>query len=267
MGIPQSQFVPWIRKHDKPGTPWVPQAPLIVYPQSLEDLIEICKSRPAGQRLHAAGSHWALSTAAVSDHTFIETHDWYENIPAMGRTLYEVVPGCLAAEFLSELSSPPAVAVISPTYFYHFEFGKRIYQMYAEMDVGDAANPQSLCALMVNQFGNRAFQGSWAFHTLGGAGGQTVVGALSTGTHGGDFDRPPVADCVVALHVVADGGQHYWIERSNKDRTPFTDETKLRALYGDPKYGGPGNFNVIYDDDVLRAARIQVGRFESSIRR
>jgi hypothetical protein len=261
MGIPQSQFVPWIRKHDKPGTPWVPQAPLIVYPQSLEDLIEICKSRPAGQRLHAAGSHWALSTAAVSDHTFIETHDWYEINPAMGRTLYEVVPGCLNTDFLVEMNNTTALAQLPPTYFYHFESGKRIYQLYAEMDVGDSGQDNSLCALMVKQFSNNFYAGSWAFHTLGGAGGQTVVGALSTGTHGGDFDRPPIADCVVALHVVTDGGKHYWIERSNIDGTPFTDETKLRALYGDSKYGGPGNFDVIYDDDVLRAARIQVGRF------
>jgi hypothetical protein len=48
-----------------------------------------------------------------------------------------------------------------------------------------------------------------------------VVGALSTGTHGGDFDRPPLADAVVALHLVADGGKHYWIERSHCDGIPF----------------------------------------------
>jgi hypothetical protein len=262
VGIPQSQFVPWTRKHDKPGVPFIPQAPLIVYPQSLEDLIAICSSRPAGQDLHAAGSHWALSTAAVSDHTFIETHDWNNLIPAMGRTLFDVVPGCMSAQFLSELNasikSPFAPITIAPTYYVHFEAGKRIYQLYAELDVGDAANSNSLCSLMASQFGNTSFAGPWGFATLGGAGGQTVVGALSTGTHGGDFDRPPIADSVVALHVVADGGKHYWIE---SDRLRFTDESKLRALYGAAKYGGANNFEVIYDDNVLRAAMVQVGRF------
>jgi hypothetical protein len=269
MGIPQAQFVPWTRKHDKPGTPLIPQAPKILYPQSLEDLIQICSTRPAGQRLHAAGSHWALSQAAISDHAFIETHDWNNLIPAMGRTLYEVVPGCMSTEFLNEFqaaaSTPLAASV--PVYYVHFEAGKRIYQLYAELDVGDGANNDSLCALMKSRFNNSSFEGSWAFHTLGGAGGQTVVGALSTGTHGGDFDRPPIADAVVALHVVADGGKHYWIERGHPiergrhAQTPFTDETKLRALYGAATYGGPKNFDVIYDDDVLRAAMVQVGRF------
>lgn len=264
MGIPQSQFTPWTRKHDKPGTPLIPQAPNIVYPQSLEDLIAICSTRPPGQRLHAAGSHWALSASAVSDHTFIETHDWNNLIPTMGRTLYDVVPGCLSDEFLTELNaSTTATAFVPPppSYYVHFESGKRVYQLYAELDVGDTANDASLCAKMRSKFGNHAFEGSWGFYTLGGAGGQTVVGALSTGTHGGDFDRPPIADSVVALHLVADGGKHYWIESFAGHRTPFTDEASLRALYGTAKYGGADNFEVIYDTNVLRAAMIQVGRF------
>jgi len=63
MTIPQSQLASWTRKHDKPGVPFVAQAPVILFPQSLEDLIQLCAKRPPGQRLHAAGSHWALSTA------------------------------------------------------------------------------------------------------------------------------------------------------------------------------------------------------------
>jgi hypothetical protein len=258
MTVPHAQLAPWSRKHDKPGVPLKAQAPLIEYPQSLADVITLCKNRVPNQRMHAAGSHWALSTAAVSDFTFVETHDWNEIIPAMGRTLYDVVPGCLSASFLRELNDSSRS---NPQYFYHFESGKRIYQLYAEMDVGDANQPQSLCAAMVSKFNNHAFECSWAFQTLGGAGGQTVVGALSTGTHGGDFDRPPVADCVVALHVVTDGGKHYWIERSHREDDQFTDPTKLRALYGTAQYGGPDNFEIVYNDNVWQAALVQVGRF------
>jgi len=258
MPIPQMLFAPWTRKHDKPGFPQIPLAASVMFPQSLQDLIEICANRAPGQRLHAAGSHWALSPAAISDHTFIETHDPNNFFPAMGRTLYNVVPACLSDKFLTHLDAATSIPSLTeaPTYFWHFESGKRIFQLYAELDEGDAANPNSLAALMTSRFGNSRFNGSWAFSTLGGAGGQTVVGALSTGTHGGDFDRPPIADAVVALHIVADGGDHYWIERSNKD-VPFTDEAKLHALFD----GGPTKFHVIYNDDVLRAARIQVGRF------
>jgi hypothetical protein len=215
--IPQSLFASWTRKHDKPGTPLIAQAPVIYFPQSLEDLICICAKRPANTRLHAAGSHWALSPATVSDNSFIETHDWNEIFPAMGRMLYDVVPGCLSDEFLTDLNLRTSHAGSAPEYFVHFESGKRIYQLYSELDVGDSQNADSLCAPMKQRFNNGLFEGSWAFHTLGGAGGQTVVGALSTGTHGGDFDRPPIADAVVALHLVADGGKHYWIEKSHSD--------------------------------------------------
>src|SRR5260370_23769426 len=129
----------------------------------------------------------------------------------MGRTFFDVVPGCLADTFLAAFNAQSLTAG-AQSYFVHFESGKRIYQLYAEWDVGDSQNPQSLCVLMQNGFGNNAFADSWGFETLGGAGGRTVVGGLSTGTHGGDFARPPVADEVVALHLVADGGRHFWIE-------------------------------------------------------
>ena len=107
MSIPQSQLAPWTRKHDKPGVPLIPQAPVIVFPQSLEDLIQICSTRPPGQRLRG-GSHWALSTAAVSDHVFIETHDFHEvfpGFPAFPRWGARFLKSCPAAFPTSSLSS------------------------------------------------------------------------------------------------------------------------------------------------------------------
>lgn len=256
MSIPQSLFAPWTRKHDKPGTPLILHAPVTYFPRSLDDLITLCADRAANSALRAAGSHWALSTAALSDQAFVETHDWNNIFPAMGRTLREVVPGCMSDEFLNLMNQRSTRRGGPDEYFVHFESGKRVYQLYSELDVGESAIPDSLAALMESRFGNTFYRGSWAFHTLGGAGGQTVVGALSTGTHGGDFDRPPIADAVVALHLVADGGKHYWIERFNDNQVHFTDEIRLRSLYS----VHPG-FEVLYSDDVWRAALNQVGRF------
>jgi hypothetical protein len=259
--VPQSLWAPWFRKHDKPGDPHIPQAPVIFYPRNLVDLITICGDHPPSMRLHAAGSHWALSEAAVSDSGFIETHDWNEIFPAMGRTLYDVIPNCLTDEFLAELNTTSTDENGARYYLAHIESGKRIYQLYAELDVGEGGVAGSLADVMKQRFANGLFGGSWGFPTLGGAGGQTVIGALSTGTHGGDFDRPPVADSVVALHIVVDGGKHYWIEPALDDRTPFIDEAKLRSFYGQPQFGGPGNFEVLYDTQAFGAALVQVGRF------
>ena len=92
----------WTRKHDLPGSPLFPSVK-IYYPTSLKGLIEICKSRPSGERLKAGGSHSALSTAAVSDSAFIETHDPKNRLPAMDQTLYEIVPDCLLPQIFTAL--------------------------------------------------------------------------------------------------------------------------------------------------------------------
>ena len=86
---------------------------------------------------------------------------------------------------------------------------------------------------------------------------------LSTGTHGGDFTLPPIADAVVAIHLVADGGKHYWIEAPDHDFyfPQLTDDDKLRNLYGREELGGRDNFVVIRDTAVFNAVLVSVGRF------
>jgi hypothetical protein len=270
----------WTRKHDDPGFPVVASAPRTVYPRSLEELIEVCATRTPAEKLHAAGSHWALSGAAISDDVFIETHDPNNNHQAMGRTLYDVVggPGCLDQRFIDRLRlggdvlpfdgkpenvSNPGNEGIYPV---HVEAGKRIYQLYAELDEGDD-DLRSLAVHLAGA-GNATYLGPWAFRTLGGAGGQTVFGALTTGTHGGDFldGQPPIADSVLAMHLVADGGKHYWIEPETMSLgVPLTDPHLVADLYGQPRYGGPtrraDNFEFIRNDDLFDAVLISAGRF------
>jgi hypothetical protein len=41
----------------------------------------------------------------------------------------------------------------------------------------------------------------------------------------------------------------------------MTDPQKLMAHFGQAKFGGPQNFEVLYSDEALHAAMIQVGRF------
>jgi hypothetical protein len=257
----------WTRKHDDPRFPLIPQAPRIVYPTTLPDLITMCRNRPAGERLKAAGSHWALSVAAISDHTFIETQDPRGRYPAMDRTLHEVVPACLHPELLDRMADS-AFPTRHGT-LVHVEAGKRIFQLYAELDqVDPLADKKTLGGHMRDRFGMTHFAGPWGFETLGGAGGQTVVGALTTGTHGGDFDRPPIADSVVAIHLVADGGKHYWIERVDERYHPqLVDDHQLAKLYGSTERGGPDNepdsFEIIRDPDnkVFNAVLVSAGRF------
>lgn len=263
MAISELRDTPWTRKHDKPGLPLLASVERIVFPTSLKEFIEVCRSRASGERLKAVGSHWALSEAALSDTTFIETHDPKERFPAMGRTLREVVPHCLTAAFIDRVQNSVADGIVYPI---HVESGKRVYQLYAELDQGEADDPASFAHLLNQRRRDTAFSGSWAFATLGGAGGQTVFGALTTGTHGGDFRIPPIADAVLAVHLVADGGKHYWIEPENH-RIPvlgqgfrMTDDAKLRATYAGAG-ADPADFIIVRDDTMFNAVLVSAGRF------
>src|SRR5436190_5618606 len=130
------QGQPWTRKHDNPEVPTLPAAPRTLFPTSLEDLIDFCATQQSKRGATAAGSHWALSAAAIADSDFIETHVPGEGHQAMGRTLFEVVPGCLSANCIEVLAKRDAT--FHPTsatenfgeYLVAFETGKRIYQLY-----------------------------------------------------------------------------------------------------------------------------------------
>jgi hypothetical protein len=176
----------------------------------------------------------------------------------MGRTLTTVVPGCLNPAYLQHMVHAPT---IEQWYLLHVEAGKTIYQAYAELDTPvDVYDPTTLAGYLNLAYGDAAFGGPWAFATLGGAGGQTIVGALSTGTHGGDFDQPPLADAVLTIHLVTDGGRHYWIEPEDP-HPPLTDDVALTNLYGSMTYGGGDNFRIIRNTEVFNAVLVSVGRF------
>src|SRR5690606_13736079 len=99
--------------------------------------------------------------------------------------------------------------------------------------------------------GSPGERGRWALDTVGGASGQTIVGAIATGTHGSDFDAPPMADSVRAIHLVAADGTQRWIEPANgaiTDRGRLT--TAQRHIARD---------HIHYDDDMFSAALVSLG--------
>ena len=91
-----------------------------------------------------------------------------------------------------------------------------------------------------------------AMISLGGSQGQTVAGATSTSTHGGDIDLRPVCDLIRAVHLVTTGGREVWIE-SGSD--PLTDDDRLRAHVTCP------DLEIIRDDRLLHAVQVGVGCF------
>lgn len=95
-----------------------------------------------------------------------------------------------------------------------------------------------------------------AMRTLGGSNGQSIAGALSTGTHGADVNLPPIADNVRAIHLVGPGGQEWWIERDG-DRS-LTDPDRMQRF----SQFGPlcSSIRIERDTPLFRSVLVSLGR-------
>ncbi len=272
----------WRRKGDKQNYIRVSAPKRRYYPSSRDDLLEMvleAQSSPDPKpAVRACGRHWALCDVAVTNDFFIETHDpdgdaSDRNRPRLNRTLYDVVPECLSRDALRFFHGQAVVAFSSaaapqPSKFYicHVEAGTRIFELYSRLDEGDDGEPRSM-ANMTQPHDLTMYRGPWAMATLGGAGGQTVAGAFSTGTHGADVHLPPIADAIQAIHLIAPGlrensdvpePKQYWIEKPLAPGYDLVDEEKIKALYpGTAQYSG---IEVLRDPDLLNAVIVNAGR-------
>lgn len=264
------------------------------YPSTLDELLS-CVKRVRDQRgpvaeMRATGSHWAMSEASVSPGDMIETatpkheSDGDQAAPRLNHVLYDVIPDCLTVVARRFFFYSQKVPVFDPTvpidptaiYLFHVEAGMRIHELYSYIDGdnehGEHRSMASRVAQEIVGVGGappaRSYFGPWALATMGGAGGQTIVGVASTATHGGDVAASAIGDMVVALHLIAPDGQEYWIERTSISPTiplQLVDPLKLGDVYrkGAGKPGGAERENpIIYkrDDDLMNAAMVACGR-------
>ncbi|MVM37433.1 FAD-binding protein [Spirosoma sp. HMF3257] len=83
----------------------------------------------------------------------------------------------------------------------------------------------------------------------GASNGQTIVGAISTGTHGAAFDFGAVQDTVLGIHLVCGPDRHVWLERASNPVTKsnFTDNL--------------GISEVLRNDDLFNAVLVSFGSF------
>ncbi|SRR5712692_59443 len=84
--------------------------------------------------------------------------------------------------------------------------------------------------------------------TSGASNGQTIAGALSTGTHGAANQIGAMQECILGLHVLADDGAAYWIERAS---SPVVTDAFCDFLGARP----------LRDDNLFRAAVVSFGTF------
>ena len=197
------------------------RGPVATYcePDSVRSLVRVVvDAAQSGRKVRAAGSLWSMENVAYSPDTVVSLR---KMPPPNDRILRQA----LTPSWQNSQNSAQGDKLA------HLGAGLTIEEVNAQLDAKQLA--------MIS---------------LGGANGQTLGGAISTGTHGGDWDLPPLADLVMAIHLIGPSGRQYWIER---DSSPITDEVALRSILG----AECDDTEIIYNDTVLNAALVSVGRF------
>jgi FAD/FMN-containing dehydrogenase len=84
--------------------------------------------------------------------------------------------------------------------------------------------------------------------TTGASNGQTIAGALSTGTHGSAIDVGAIPNYVVGLHLIVGRSRHVWLERESY---PVVSNAFVNRLGAE----------LIRDDTLFNAALVSFGSF------
>lgn len=256
---PRRDTAAFVRLHDEDSKPYVPAGQLRNhwYPENVAQVRTIVlDAAKTNRHVRAAGSGWALSPAVCDA-------GWREDLidtRALNRVRTDVLPTAMnrqVADALAAMEYRSGVDHDQCHTFVHVGAGMRIYELYSWLD----GQTPSL--------GPTSKGKAWAMGTMGGAGGQSITGAFSTSTHGGDQHAAPLPDSVVAVEMVGPGGQLLWIQGEDVGGgIPLCDEERVRAALarqviapGSGSDGGTDVIGVITNDDALNSVRTAVGRF------
>lgn len=87
-----------------------------------------------------------------------------------------------------------------------------------------------------------------ALKTSGASNGQTIAGAVSTGTHGSAIDVGSMQEYVRGMHIITGGNKHIWLERKSD---PVVSADLLQRLGAD----------LVQDDGQFNSALVSFGSF------
>jgi hypothetical protein len=184
-------------------------------PGSLADIVRVVQDAQAANKLiRVVGSGWAFEDIAYSPDVIV-------SLARMNSVLNYVTDSADGA-LLSQTVAGGRTLV-------HVEAGMKIATLNLQLAARSLAMP-----------------------TLGGSNGQSIVGALSTSTHGGDFEEPPFCDLIHAIHLVGVEGREYWIERAS---APITISARLGRVLPCP------DTLVVRDEELFDAVAVGLGRF------
>lgn len=206
------QLTPWNQWQQRPAgmqPAWWVGIPGI---QALRRIVRDAEGR--GERVRGFGGGWSLNNVAFTDQNLINTTQlsdglWFVDMQTETRKDWMLAPG----------------AQVDARRLVLAQAGTRISTVHGWLEPHGLSLP-----------------------TCGASNGQTIIGAISTGTHGSAHSVGAMQDYVAGLHVIGPGGQPYWIERASR---PIVSDALCQALGAIPRR----------DDALFDAAVVGFGCF------
>ncbi|MBY0426556.1 MAG: FAD-binding protein [Cytophagales bacterium] len=103
------------------------------------------------------------------------------------------------------------------------------------------------CGVSILEINRELKMQNKALPTSGASDGQTIIGAMATGTHGAALEVGSMQDFALGLHLITANNEEYWIEGSTKILT----DTYVNFIL-------PGAIRI-NDDDVFQSAIVSFG--------
>ncbi|GAA3510664.1 hypothetical protein GCM10022393_25280 [Aquimarina addita] len=163
-------------------------------------------------RLRAMGSGWSFSKVAVSEGGIVDTKSL--------RLSFSITRSYVADAYINQGGAPENL--------FFTQCGMSILQLNSKLEKEKKPG--------------RSIKAS------GASNGQTIAGALSTGTHGAAFNVGSIQDFVVGIHLIVGKNRHVWLERHST--TVISD--KFVNWLGAER---------IQDDTMFNAALVSFGSF------
>ncbi len=220
----------------------------IFQPNSIDELVAIVKLAESKRfAVHAVGSAWSFndnfSTPGFANGTGNEP-GFIVRTDSLNRMLGNSMGATMLGEtVLHQSPDDPVIQALTQSAqarnLVHLEAGIKVH------DLNDALESLRIVK------GNLQPHG-FAVPTLGGSGGQALAGVVSTSTHGGDVNLPPIPDMVQGIHLVAPGGVEFFLQRGGADA--IVDTGRLAQTL--PCVAG----RIVSDDKAFYSALCSMGR-------
>lgn len=104
------------------------------------------------------------------------------------------------------------------------------------------------CGNSIQEVNDRLEADGNSLSTCGASNGQTIAGAISTGTHGSAFQYGSMSRYVAGIHLVAGPGNTVWLEPASR---PAVTDAFIATL----------GVKLVRDDDMFYAALVSFGSF------